>query len=101
MRSRGSVVDVEDEHLVDRAAASCGGTGASIALFFSDSLDAIARAKEICRTCSQVEPCLRGAVARREPCGVWGGELFADGVILAHKRRRGRPRKDEVLLASA
>jgi hypothetical protein len=32
---------------------------------------------------------------------VWGGELFDNGVILAHKRRRGRPRKDEVLPVSA
>ena len=95
MRGTGSVVDVNDQ--VDRQAASCGGAGESIALFFSDQLDAIARAKEICRGCSQLEPCLRGALARREPCGVWGGELFAGGVILAHKRRRGRPRKDERL----
>ena len=95
MRRTGSVVSVDDQ--VDRQAASCGGTGASIALFFSDQLDAIARAKEICRGCSQIDPCLQGALARREPCGVWGGELFANGVILAHKRRRGRPRKDERL----
>lgn len=86
---------------VDRAAASCGGDGASIALFFSDQLDGIARAKEICRACSEIEPCLRGALARREPCGVWGGELFANGVILANKRRRGRPRKEERLSLGA
>ena len=92
MRGTGRVAVVEDG--VDRRAASCGGTGASIALFFSDQLDAIARAKEICRGCSQQEPCLEGALARREPCGVWGGELFANGAVLAHKRPRGRPRKD-------
>jgi WhiB family redox-sensing transcriptional regulator len=86
---------------VDRRAASCGGQGESVALFFSDSHDAIARAKEICRGCTEVEPCLRGALARREPAGVWGGELFANGTILANKRRRGRPRKDEQLPASA
>lgn len=86
---------------IDRRAASCGGDGESVALFFSDSLDAIARAKEICGGCSQAEPCLRGAMARREPAGVWGGELFANGMILANKRRRGRPRKDEQLPASA
>ena len=86
---------------VDPAVVSCGGEGASIALFFSDQLDAIARAKEICRSCSQIDPCLRGALARREPCGVWGGELFANGVVLAHKRRRGRPRKDERLAVGA
>ena len=95
MRGTGTGAVVEDG--VDRRLVSCGGPGASIALFFSDQLDAIARAKEICRGCSQQEPCLEGALARREPCGVWGGELFANGAVLAHKRRRGRPRKDERL----
>jgi WhiB family redox-sensing transcriptional regulator len=94
MRMRGKTVERELEDRVDRARVSCGGEGASIALFFSDQLDAIARAKEICRGCSQQEPCLQGALARREPCGVWGGELFANGVVLSHKRPRGRPRKD-------
>jgi WhiB family redox-sensing transcriptional regulator len=101
MRGTGAAagirVEVDDEHRVDRALAACNGSGATIALFFSDSIDAIARAKAICRTCSEVDRCLRGAVARREPCGVWGGELFLDGKVLAHKRRRGRPRKDEQL----
>jgi WhiB family redox-sensing transcriptional regulator len=39
------------------------------------------------------EECLAGALARREPWGVWGGELFANGKVLAQKRRRGRPPK--------
>ena len=30
---------------------------------------------------------------RREPWGVWGGELFANGRVLAQKRNRGRPPK--------
>jgi hypothetical protein len=94
-------IEVAEEDRIDRSIASCGGTGASIDLFFSDSIDAIARAKEICRTCPEIERCLRGALARREPCGVWGGELFANGAILAHKRRRGRPRKDEQLSLGA
>ena len=97
MAAARTQVAVDDEHHVDRALAACNGSGATIALFFSDSIDAIARAKEICRTCSELDPCLQGAVTRREPCGVWGGELFLDGKILAHKRRRGRPRKDEQL----
>ena len=32
-------------------------------------------------------------IERREPWGVWGGELFANGKVLANKRRRGRPPK--------
>jgi hypothetical protein len=31
---------------------------------------------------------------RREPFGVWGGELFAHGHLVAQKRRRGRPPKN-------
>jgi hypothetical protein len=36
---------------------------------------------------------LQGALARREPAGVWGGHLFADGEVIARKRKRGRPPK--------
>ena len=32
-----------------------------------------------------------GAVERHEPHGVWGGEIFARGAIIAEKRPRGRP----------
>ncbi|WP_418607005.1 hypothetical protein [Georgenia sp. SUBG003] len=39
--------------------------------------------------------CLAGALERKEPWGVWGGEVFVDGVVVARKRGRGRPRKDE------
>jgi WhiB family redox-sensing transcriptional regulator len=63
-------------------------------LFFSDQIPDIARAKQICATCVLSEPCLDGAIARREPWGVWGGQLFANGKILAQKRKRGRPPKN-------
>ncbi len=39
-------------------------------------------------------PCLEGALARREPWGVWGGQLFVNGRILPQKRKRGRPPKN-------
>ena len=32
-----------------------------------------------------------GSLQRREPHGVWGGEIFTRGVITARKRPRGRP----------
>jgi hypothetical protein len=35
---------------------------------------------------------LDAALSRQEPCGVWGGELFEDGVVIARKRTVGRPR---------
>lgn len=68
-------------------------------MFFSEQLDDIRAAKAICQTCPVQEPCLQGAIERREPWGVWGGQLFANGRILAQKRRRGRPPKDPVLAA--
>ncbi|MGH8974428.1 MAG: WhiB family transcriptional regulator [Acidimicrobiia bacterium] len=69
------------------------GTGALVELFFSESLDDIAAAKALCLECPVRLPCLEGALARQEPWGVWGGELFFQGKVLAHKRKRGRPPK--------
>ena len=66
-------------------------SGSLTALFFSEQLDDIARAKAFCAGCSVREPCLAGAIARREPWGVWGGELFVHGKVIANKRKRGRP----------
>ena len=40
--------------------------------------------------------CLAGALQRGEPWGVWGGELFDRGMVIADKRPRGRPRKADV-----
>ena len=50
-------------------------------------------AKAFCRPCPVRDACLAGALARREPWGVWGGELLANGKVLAQKRKRGRPPK--------
>jgi WhiB family redox-sensing transcriptional regulator len=83
---------IEDEPW--RVDARCAdGTSALVSLFFSEQLDDILRAKAFCVECSVREACLDAAVARREPWGVWGGELFANGKVLANKRRRGRPPK--------
>ena len=76
------------------ADARCNdGAGTMTGLFFSEELQDIARAKEICALCPALVPCLEGAIERREPWGVWGGQLFLNGRILASKRRRGRPPK--------
>ena len=69
------------------------GTGALLDLFFSEQLDDIARAKQFCRGCEVRAECLEAALDRREPWGVWGGELLANGKVLAQKRKRGRPPK--------
>lgn len=77
-----------------QALARCNnGTGSMLDLFFSEQLDDIAAAKAFCLGCGVRVECLEGALARREPWGVWGGELFANGKILAQKRKRGRPPK--------
>jgi len=94
-RQRNDVLDVALE--VDTSfwsAAACAADGGSLAhLFFSEELLDIAAAKRICAGCPVIEPCLEGALARKEPLGVWGGQLFSNGRILASKRRRGRPPK--------
>lgn len=79
--------------------ARCATGDASLLhLFFSEEEAEIALAKQVCGDCPLRLPCYEGAVERREPWGVWGGELFDRGVPIARKPRRGRPpkRSDEV-----
>lgn len=63
-------------------------------LFFAESPRDVETAKAMCLDCPLRQACLDGALERREPWGVWGGELFVSGVVVARKRPRGRPRKD-------
>jgi WhiB family redox-sensing transcriptional regulator len=65
-------------------------------LFFAESPADVEAAKALCIDCPVRRECLAGALARREPWGVWGGELFVQGVVVARKRPRGRPRKHPV-----
>jgi WhiB family redox-sensing transcriptional regulator len=60
-------------------------------LFFSESDEGVAQAKALCGACPVRNKCLDGALSRQEPCGVWGGQLIEDGVIIERKRRAGRP----------
>jgi len=64
-------------------------------LWFAETPADLERAKAMCSDCPARLACLAGALQRREPWGVWGGEIFERGVIIARKRPRGRPRKDE------
>jgi WhiB family redox-sensing transcriptional regulator len=79
----------------DAACRDFGGEATS--LWFSEQIPDIAAAKGICGTCTLIVPCFEGAVERREPWGVWGGQLFANGKVLAQKRKRGRPPKNPVI----
>lgn len=65
-------------------------------LWFAESPADVESAKASCGPCPLREQCLLGALSRREPWGVWGGQLFALGVVVARKRPRGRPRKHPV-----
>lgn len=65
-------------------------------LWFAELPAEVEHAKELCGPCPLREACLAGALERREPWGVWGGQLVLQGVVVARKRPRGRPRKDEV-----
>lgn len=62
-------------------------------LFFAADPAEVEAAKLVCQSCPLIEECLEGALRRQEPHGVWGGQLFIEGVIVARKRPRGRPRK--------
>ncbi|WP_395656028.1 WhiB family transcriptional regulator [Nocardioides sp.] len=65
-------------------------------LWFAESPADVEAAKALCQDCPVRALCLDGALERREPWGVWGGQLFLQGVVIPRKRPRGRPRKNEV-----
>jgi WhiB family redox-sensing transcriptional regulator len=65
-------------------------------LWFSEHPARLEMAKSFCAVCPARLGCLAGAIARREPWGVWGGEIFERGEIVAQKRARGRPRKRDI-----
>ena len=81
----------------NRAPAPPCSTVADPDVFFPTGKDApahLAQARALCATCPGAAACLFAALARDEQWGVWGGELFEDGTIVAVKRRPGRPRKE-------
>lgn len=65
-------------------------------LWFAESPQDVEQAKALCGQCPVRAVCLAGALERREPWGVWGGQLLVQGAVVARKRPRGRPRKCEV-----
>jgi WhiB family redox-sensing transcriptional regulator len=68
-------------------------------LFFAEAPADVEAAKALCQGCRIRAICLEGALERREPWGVWGGELLLRGTIVPRKRPRGRPRKEDAELA--
>ena len=65
-------------------------------LWFADSPAELDQAKALCAGCPVRAECLAGALARREPWGVWGGEIFERGAVITRKRPRGRPSKADI-----
>jgi len=65
-------------------------------LWFAETPQDVEVAKALCLDCPVRAECLAGALERREPWGVWGGQLFLQGAVIPRKRPRGRPRKNEV-----
>lgn len=64
-------------------------------LWFAESPTDVEAAKALCVPCPLRDTCLAEALDRREPWGVWGGQLVVQGVVVPRKRPRGRPRKDD------
>lgn len=63
-------------------------------LWFADTPAELESAKSSCAPCPLRSSCLSGALERREPWGVWGGQIMERGVVIDRKRPRGRPRKE-------
>ncbi|MEO6880297.1 MAG: WhiB family transcriptional regulator [Mycobacteriaceae bacterium] len=62
-------------------------------LWFAETPTELELAKALCTQCPVRLRCLRVALERAEPWGVWGGEIFDHGAVITRKRPRGRPRK--------
>lgn len=104
-RSSGPVMGAESVCLIGPATSAANPIGRhaplglpcqvnDAELWFADNPVDLERAKALCAGCPVRGACLAGAIARREPAGVWGGQIFQSGLVIAHKRPRGRPRKD-------
>ena len=95
----GSATDGFDADVFVEIVTMAACADAEPTQFFSDDMSVVARAKQVCGDCPVRQQCLAGALQRREPHGVWGGELFEAGVVIERKRPRGRPRKNPLPLA--
>ena len=89
-----ALIDLNQQAVRAHADIPCQQNDAG--LWFAESPADVERAKTLCGACPAQPECLAGALAREEPWGVWGGQLFVQGAIVASKRPRGRPRKNPV-----
>ena len=93
-RRQALLRQVQDGEIPIIGPAACtqmsGDRAARVRVFFSQDRKVIDQAKAICAGCPRREPCLEGALERREPWGVWGGELFRNGHVVTNRKRRPR-----------
>ena len=68
-------ISVVDNHSASTR-RSCRAGGTNPELYFAESPSDVELAKALCQDCPVRAECLAGALERREPWGVWGGELF-------------------------
>ena len=80
----------------DRAGSALPCRNGDADLWFAESPAELEQAKSLCDSCPVRDACLAGALAREEPWGVWGGEIFERGRVIPRKRPRGRPRKADL-----
>ena len=78
---------------IPRISLPCQDDQIDADMWFADQPQLLEEAKGLCKQCPLQVPCLESAMEREEPWGVWGGEIFERGQIVARKRPRGRPRK--------
>jgi WhiB family redox-sensing transcriptional regulator len=69
-------------------------------LWFAERPETLARAQALCLGCSVRQDCLAEVLHRREPWGVWGGQIVQRGAVVADKRGRGRRRTGRVARVS-
>ncbi|MFC4335487.1 WhiB family transcriptional regulator [Salininema proteolyticum] len=96
--------DLSGPELVAKAASQGGDLPCreyDADLWFSETPHELEFAKSLCADCPVRLQCLAGAVERSEPWGVWGGEIFERGTVIARKKPRGRPRKNALELEEA
>ncbi len=89
-----ALIDLNDQ--AEHAGSDIPCQESDAELWFAESPADVEFAKTLCAACPVRIACLAGALSRNEPWGVWGGELFVHGAIVARKRPRGRPRKNPV-----
>lgn len=65
-------------------------------LFFPETPEQLALAQALCGRCPVAAACLARASELGVTDGVWGGQLFQRGRVVAEKRHPGRPRRTVV-----